>query len=60
MNGKRKVLLIHPRADQAGLPGLADALRRAGAEVELHFLADDCTALLDALEGDALPVVVKG
>jgi hypothetical protein len=60
MSGTRKVLLIHPHADKAGMPELAEALRRAGAEVEQHFLSDDCSALLDALEGDVLPVVVKG
>lgn len=57
---KKKVLLIHPRPDRPALPELAEALRRAGAEVEQHFLTGDYSALLNALEGDVLPVVVKG
>jgi hypothetical protein len=59
MNGNKKVLLIHPRADRAALPELAEALRRAGAEVEQHFMTGDYSGLLDALAGDVLPVVVK-
>lgn len=58
MSEKKKVLLIHPHADRA-LPELAGALCRAGAEVEEHFMAGDYSALLDKLEGDVLPVVVK-
>lgn len=60
MSGKKKVVLIHPRADKTAMPGLAEALREAGAEVEQHFLSGDYKALLDALDGDVLPVVVKG
>lgn len=60
MSGMKKVLLIHPRPDRAELPDLAAALRRAGAEVEQHFMAGDYSTLLDALAGDVLPVVVKG
>jgi len=59
MSEKKKVLLIHPHADRAALPELAGALRRAGAEVKEHFMAGDYSALLDKLEGDVLPVVVK-
>lgn len=60
MSGKKKVLLIHPHADCAALPELAESLRRAGAEVGEYFMMGDFSALLDALEGDVLPVVVKG
>lgn len=59
MSAKKKIILIHPDARSPALPGLADALRAEGAEVEQHFLTGDYTALLDALSGDALPVVVK-
>lgn len=59
MSDKKKVLLIHPRADKTGLPGLAEALRASGAEVEQHFMTGDYAALLDALAGEVLPVVVK-
>ncbi|HNQ04506.1 MAG TPA: hypothetical protein PKH69_07820 [Thiobacillaceae bacterium] len=59
MNDKKKVLLIHPRADKPGLAGLAPALRAAGAEVEEFFLRGDYPALLDALEGEVLPMVIK-
>lgn len=60
MSAPRKVVLIHPRADDPGLPELAEALRRQGAEVEQHFLTGDFSRVLDALAGDVLPVVVKG
>jgi hypothetical protein len=60
MSKKRKVLLIHPVPGRACLPELADALRRAGAEAEDFFVTGDYSALLDALQDDVLPVVVKG
>lgn len=60
MSDPKKIVLIHPRADRADLPGLADALRRAGAEVEQYFTTGNYATLLDALAGDAIPVVVKG
>jgi len=60
MSEKRKVVLIHPFADRACLPDLAEALRRRGAEVQQVFLSDDYSVLLDALENDVVPVVVKG
>jgi hypothetical protein len=66
MSGKKKVVLIHPDSDrhsgaqQTGMPELAHALRRAGAEVAECFMTDDLAILLDALAADALPVVVKG
>lgn len=59
MNGQKRILLIHPVPDRPGLPGLAEALSRAGADVTQFFLTDDYAPLLDALEGDVLPVVVK-
>ncbi len=59
MSTSKKVILIHPRPDRAALPELAEALRRAGAEVQQFFMTDDYSTLLDALEGDVLPVVVK-
>ncbi len=60
MNTSRKIVLIHPNADDPGLPALAEALRRRGAEVEQHFLTGNYSRVLDALLGDVLPVVVKG
>ncbi|MFZ5483964.1 MAG: hypothetical protein ACOZB0_07015 [Pseudomonadota bacterium] len=59
MSEGKKVLLIHPRADKTGLPGLAEALRDQGAAVEQHFMTGDYSALLDALAGDVLPIVIK-
>jgi hypothetical protein len=59
MTGKKKILLIHPFGEQACLPELASALRRVGAELEEVFIGEDYTVLLDALEEDVLPVVVK-
>lgn len=58
MSDKKQIVLIHPGAERA-LPELAESLRRAGAEVSEFFLTEDHTKLLDALQGDALPVVVK-
>jgi len=59
MSAKKKIVLIHASPDQAGLPGLADALNRAGADVTKFVMTEDYAALLDVLEGDVLPVVVK-
>jgi hypothetical protein len=59
MNGKKRVLLIDPLAGAACMPGLAAALREAGAEVREMTLAQDYGAVLDALEQDFLPVVLK-
>lgn len=59
MNGARRILLIHPQGEPIGLPGLAEALIRAGADVEEHFMTADFSTLLDALEGEVLPIVVK-
>lgn len=57
MSTGKQVLLINPDAVPA-MPGLAEALRAAGAEVrEMNF--DDYGALLDALEQGWMPVVLK-
>ncbi len=57
MSTGKKVLLVNPAAAPA-LPGLAEALRAAGAQVQ-EMNMDDCSALLDALEQDWMPVVLK-
>jgi hypothetical protein len=54
------VLLIHPIQGRTCLPELTEALRRTGVELQQIFMTDDYSALLDALEGNVLPVVVKG
>lgn len=57
MSANKKVLLINPLAAPV-FPGLAVALLAAGAEVREMNL-DDYSALLDALEQDWMPVVLK-
>ena len=57
MNTEKRVLLINPTAMPA-MPGLAEALRAAGAQVR-EMNTDDYGALLDALEQDWMPVVLK-
>jgi len=59
MSGSKKIVLIHPDANRQGLPGLAEALSRAGAEVDQYFFSGDYESFLDVLMGDVLPVVVK-
>lgn len=62
MSETRSVALIQPQARQAGAslaPGLADALRAKGAVVREYRLPQDLEAMLDAIQGDALPVVLK-
>lgn len=59
MSAKKRIVLIHTSPEHTGLPGLAEALGRAGADVETFVMAGDYAALLDVLEGDVLPVVVK-
>ena len=54
MHTEKRVLLINPTA----MPGLAEALRAAGAQVR-EMNTDDYGALLDALEQDWMPVVLK-
>lgn len=57
MSAGKQVLLIDPAAAPA-MPGLAEALRAAGAEVR-EMKLDDYEALLDALEQGFMPVVLK-
>ncbi|WP_296748953.1 hypothetical protein [Thiobacillus sp.] len=57
MSTEKRVLLINPVAVPA-MPGLAEALRAAGAQVRETNM-DDYGALLDALEQDWMPVVLK-
>jgi hypothetical protein len=57
MSTGKQVLLINPDAAPA-MPGLAEALRAAGAEVREMNL-DDYGALLDALAQGFMPVVLK-
>lgn len=57
MNTEKRVLLINPTATPA-MPGLAEALRAAGAQVR-EMNTDNYGALLDALEQDWMPVVLK-
>ena len=57
MSTEKRVLLIDPAAAPA-MPGLAEALRAAGAQVR-EMNTDDYGALLDALEQDWMPVVLK-
>lgn len=57
MSTGKQVLLINPDAAPA-MPGLAEALRAAGAEVREMNL-DDYAALLDALAQGFMPVVLK-
>lgn len=57
MSTGKQVLLINPEAAPA-MPGLAEALRAAGAEVREMNL-DDYGALLDALAQGFMPVVLK-
>lgn len=62
MSETRSVALIHPQARQAGValaPALADALRAKGAAVREYRLPRDLEAMLDAIQGHALPVVLK-
>lgn len=66
MSETRKVLLVY--SDERPVNGgaavdlerLRDALRVRGAEVEEFALGSDPAALLDFLEGGAVPVVFRG
>lgn len=60
MSANRTVLLIHPVQDGNGQPELIEALNRAGIQTKQLILNGDYSALLDALDEDVLPVVVKG
>ncbi len=57
MSTEKRVLLVNPAAAPA-MPGLAEALRAAGAQV-WEMNVDDYGALLDALQQDWMPVVLK-
>ena len=57
MNDKKRILLINPASEPA-MPGLAEALRNAGAEVREVNL-NDYSAVLDVLAQDWMPVVLK-
>lgn len=59
MNKTKRILLLDPLAGAAHLPGLAEALREAGAEVREIRLTHDYGAVLDALEQEFIPVVLK-
>lgn len=59
MSEAKRVVLIDPLAGAARLPGLAEALRAAGAEVREMSLGGDFDGVLNALEQDFLPVVLK-
>ena len=60
MSETKRVVLIAPHAGAAPLPGLAEALRAAGAEVrEVGLGGGDYGSVLDALEQGFLPVVLK-
>lgn len=56
----KTVLLIYPAEGRPCMPELADAIRRTGAECKQFHLGQNFAALLDALEENVLPVVVKG
>jgi hypothetical protein len=57
MSTRKQVLLINPAAAPA-MPGLAESLRAAGAEVR-EMKLDDYGELLDALAQGWMPVVLK-
>jgi hypothetical protein len=57
MSAQKRILLINPASGPA-IPGLADALRSAGAEV-MELKLDAYDAVLDALSQDWMPVVLK-
>lgn len=61
MNNDRKtVLLIYAQGVKQHLPGLPEAIERAGGLCRQFVLDGDHGPLLDALEGNVIPVVVKG
>jgi hypothetical protein len=57
MNTGKRVVLVNSSTVPV-MPGLAEALRAAGAQVR-EMKLDDYGALLDALEQDWMPVVLK-
>ncbi|MCL4184237.1 MAG: hypothetical protein KJ011_12410 [Burkholderiaceae bacterium] len=58
MSATRQVLLIRPHG-AAGVAGLAQALRDAGAQVREVDLSNEYEPVLDALEQGFVPVVLK-
>jgi len=59
MNSTRRILLIEPLEDASAAARLADALRRAGAEVRQLALPGQADAVLDAIEQGWMPVALK-
>ncbi|MBV2184275.1 MAG: hypothetical protein KUL88_07020 [Rhizobium sp.] len=59
-NDQKTVLLIHVQGVKHHLPGLPEALEKIGAVCRQLVLDGDYGPLLDALEGNVIPVVVKG
>jgi hypothetical protein len=57
MSTSKKVLLINP-SDMPVMTGLADALRKEGAQV-LEMRLGDYNLLFDALDQGWMPVVLK-
>lgn len=55
----KPILLITVTADQAVPAGLVEALRAAGGQAETMVLGNDFDALLDKLQDNVLPVVLK-
>ena len=56
----KTVLLIHVHGAEQRLSGLPEALEKIGAACRQLVLDGDYGPLLDALEGNVIPVVVKG
>jgi hypothetical protein len=60
MSGQKTVLVLAPRAaEQARADALAAALKQEGATVQQLMIEGHVGAVLDALEGSVVPVVVK-
>ena len=58
MSESKRVLLVEPRTGSVSMPGLAAALRAAGAEV-MEIDLETYNQVLDALELGFMPVVLK-
>jgi hypothetical protein len=58
MSESRRILLVELRTGAACMPGLAAALRAAGAQV-MEIGLENYSEILDALELGFLPVVLK-
>ena len=57
---QKTVLLIYPQGARQRLADLPAAIERAGGLCQQLVLDGDHGLLLDALEGNVIPVVVKG